>query len=101
MDEMDPVDEEDMLHDPKSHGHRKTRFPWRGIMNVLVLVSIILALLCLFVFYPVLTFYRNEARNARIDGNIRINATGQSPVLFQMPDLIDPTTPDFAKTRVG
>ncbi|KAG6838949.1 hypothetical protein C0991_007069, partial [Blastosporella zonata] len=61
----------------------KPQFPWRGIMNMLVLVLIILALLCLFVFYPVLTFHCNKARNARINGTIRINATGAlSPLLF-------------------
>ncbi|GLB40793.1 putative glycoside hydrolase family 16 protein [Lyophyllum shimeji] len=101
VDEMEPPDEEDFLHDPNVKGVRKTNFPWRGILNVAVLLGLILALLCLFVFYPVLTFYRNEARNQKIDGNIRINATGQAPVLFQMPDLIDPTTPGSAKTRTG
>ncbi|KAG6825851.1 hypothetical protein H0H92_002186 [Tricholoma furcatifolium] len=101
LDEMEPADEEDFLHDPAVHGHRKTRFPWRGVLNVAMLLGLIGALLCLFVFYPVLTFYRNEARNAKIDGNIRINATGQAPVLFQMPDLIDSATPDDAKTRTG
>ncbi|RDB14975.1 putative beta-glucan synthesis-associated protein C23H3.11c [Hypsizygus marmoreus] len=101
LDELDPVDEEDMLHDPAAKGRRPNQFPWRGIMNVTVLVSLILALLCLFVFYPVLTFYRNEAKNSRIDGNIRINSTGQAPVLFQMPDLIDTETPDSARSRTG
>ncbi|KAG5337576.1 hypothetical protein J132_01609 [Termitomyces sp. J132] len=100
-DEMEPADEEDLMHDPGAHGVRKSRFPWRGLLNVTVLVVLVLALLCLFVFYPVLTFYRNEARNSRIDGNIRINATGQAPVLFQMPDLIDIRTPDDAKQRTG
>ncbi|KAG6808804.1 hypothetical protein H0H87_012518, partial [Tephrocybe sp. NHM501043] len=38
MDEMEPLDEEDLLHDPESKGHRRTRFPWRGILNILVLV---------------------------------------------------------------
>ncbi|KAF5372313.1 hypothetical protein D9615_009226 [Tricholomella constricta] len=101
LDELEPPDEEDLLHDPAARGHRKTRFPWRGLLNVAVLLLLVLGLLCLFVFYPVLTFYRNEARNAKIDGNIRINATGQAPVLFQMPDLIDLDTPDSAKTRTG
>ncbi|KAG5652377.1 hypothetical protein H0H81_005207 [Sphagnurus paluster] len=101
MDEMATPDDEDFLHDPKTTGFRKSTFPWRGVMNVAVLIFLILALLCLFVFYPVLTFYRNEARNSRIDGNIRINATGQAPVLFQMPDLIDLATPDAARTRTG
>ncbi|KAG6907629.1 hypothetical protein DXG01_008165 [Tephrocybe rancida] len=101
MDELDPIDDEDLLHDPKSHGIRKTRFPWRGVLNVTVLMTLILALLCLFIFYPVLSFFRTEARNSRINGNIRINATGQAPQLFQMPELIDPATPQEALTRTG
>ncbi|KAG6855509.1 hypothetical protein H0H87_001844 [Tephrocybe sp. NHM501043] len=101
MDELDPLDEEDLMHDPTAKGYMKTSFSWRGALNVVVLVSLILGLLSLFFLYPVLTFFRNEARNARINGNIHINGTGQAPVLFQMPDLIDPTTPDEARTRVG
>ncbi|KAJ8496348.1 hypothetical protein ONZ45_g12486 [Pleurotus djamor] len=108
-DELEPPDEEDMLHDPNNKtwgtaGGRhpmKKSFPWRGLINVAVLILLILALLCLFIFYPVLDFFRNDARNTAIDGNIRINATGQAPVLFQMPELIDRDTPDSAKTRRG
>ncbi|KAJ8694351.1 hypothetical protein PTI98_009275 [Pleurotus ostreatus] len=110
-DELEPPDEEDMLHDPddkawiggggKRHPDLKRAFPWRGILNIAVLIILILALLCLFIFYPVLTFYQNSARNLKIDGNIRINAIGQAPVLFQMPDLIDKDTPDAAKSRTG
>ncbi len=66
----------------KRHPGLKRAFPWRGILNVAVLIILILALLCLFIFYPVLTFYQNSARNLKIDGNIRINATGQAPVLY-------------------
>lgn len=33
------------------------------------------ALLYLFIFYPVLTFYRDEKRNDAIQGNVRVNAT--------------------------
>ncbi|KAJ3552544.1 hypothetical protein NM688_g4097 [Phlebia brevispora] len=73
----------------------------RGFLNIGVLVILIAALLTLFVCYPVLTFYRNNARNLAIDGNIRVNATGQATELFQMPDLVDPDTPDSVKTRTG
>lgn len=103
-DEMEPPDAEDYLHDPKSKGGfkgDKGEFPWRGILNVAVLLLLVLGLLILFIFYPVLTFYRNAARNSAIDGNIRINATGQSPVLFQMPEIIDAETPASARTHIG
>ena len=120
LDEMGPPDAEDYLHDPKSKGGfkgDKGEFPWRGILNVAVLLLLVLGLLILFIFYPVLTFYRNAARNNAIDGNIRINATGasslssaafvaysfagQSPVLFQMPEIIDAETPASARTHTG
>ena len=95
-DENEPMDEEDLLHDPRAYAAYKAgglpkskggstippgkrhshSFPWRGIANVSVLVSLILGLLCLFIFYPVMTFYRDEARNNAIQGNVRVNATG-------------------------
>ncbi|CAA7270511.1 unnamed protein product [Cyclocybe aegerita] len=104
LDENEAPDDEDLLHDPNRKGGMrgdKGAFPWRGIMNVGVIIVLLLALLCLFIFYPVLSFYRDEAKNRAIDGNIRINATGQAPVLFQMPEVIDPETPPSAMTRTG
>lgn len=101
IDDKEPPDEEDLLHDPDGKGKANSTLAWRGFLNVGVLVVLIAGLLCLFIFYPVLTFIRNNARNLAIDGNIRINATGQAPVLFQMPELIDVATPDSAKTRTG
>ncbi|TDL14840.1 beta-glucan synthesis-associated [Rickenella mellea] len=92
------IDADDLLHqidDPHF------AWSWRGLANVGLIMLLIAALLCLFIFYPVLSFFRNNARNLAIDGNIRINATGQAPVLFQMPELIDPDTPASAKTRTG
>ena len=84
LDEMEPQDAEDYLHDPKSKGRfkgDKGEFLWRGILNVVVLRLLVLGLLILFIFYPVLTFYQNATRNNAIDGNIRINATGASSLL--------------------
>lgn len=77
VDEMGPIDDEDLLHDPQSDIRlSKKYFPWRGILNVIVLISLTLGLLSLFVFYPVFLFYRDEARHQRIEGNLRINGTG-------------------------
>ncbi|KAF8625530.1 hypothetical protein AX15_005334 [Amanita polypyramis BW_CC] len=103
LDQMDPPDDEDLLHDPRSVKFLKSTVfvPWRGFFNIGLLLLLVLGLLTLFVFYPVYSYYSNAARNAAITGNLRINATGQSPVLFQMPDLIDSATPVSAKTRVG
>jgi hypothetical protein len=117
-DDKEPPDAEDRLHDPDISDQKSTLLALRGLMNVGVLVLLITGLLCLFIFYPVLSFIRNNARNLAIDGNIRINGTGQAPVLwvtmvvlgnlishliysFQMPNLIDKDTPSSAKTRTG
>ena len=77
----EPLDEEDLLHDP-SNKEPNTGLAWRGFLNVGVLVLLTGGLLCLFVFYPVLSYFRDNARNLAIDGNIRINSTGQAPALY-------------------
>ncbi|KAF7977403.1 hypothetical protein HWV62_4035 [Athelia sp. TMB] len=100
IDDAGPPDEEDLLHDP-SRESKSSGLAWRGFLNVGVLILLIIGLMCLFLTYPVLTFVQNNARNLAIDGNIRINGTGQAPVLFQMPELIDKDTPDSAKSRTG
>ncbi|KAJ7087387.1 beta-glucan synthesis-associated [Mycena crocata] len=111
LDELDPPDEEDFLHDPTYNtkggyqGSRKFKhrnsFPWRGVANVGLLLMVILALLALFISYPVVSFFNNEPFNALVDGNIRVNSTGQAPVLPNTPALVDPDTPQDALTRKG
>ncbi|KAJ7437784.1 beta-glucan synthesis-associated [Mycena galericulata] len=111
LDELDPPDEEDFLHDPaykdKSgyQGARKFKhrssFPWRGVANVGVLLLMILALLALFISYPVITFFTTQPINNLIDGNIRVNSTGQVAVLPNTPSLVDLATPSDALTRKG
>lgn len=81
VDDKEPPDEEDIMHDPSDMSSEKSSLALRGFLNVGVLLLLILALIILFVFYPVLSYYRNYARNLAIDGNIRINGTGQAPVL--------------------
>lgn len=80
-------------------------FAWKGFVNVgVILIS---GLLSLFIFYPVLTLIRNNARNLAIDGNIqlvkRLYCMCPPPTIinhfiagltnassrFQMPELID------------
>ncbi|KAI0071689.1 beta-glucan synthesis-associated [Panus rudis PR-1116 ss-1] len=109
LDQKDEPDDDDILHRPDFGEDSRSLWSWRGFLNLGVLVLLIVALLTLFICYPVLYFVRNNARNLAIDGNIRINATGQAPVLstivtllsFQLPQMIDPDTPDAAKTRKG
>ena len=81
LDTKDDLDEDDFLRRPDFGDDKRTFWSWRGFLNVGVLVGLIAALLTLFICYPVLNFVRNNSRNLAIDGNIRINATGQAPVL--------------------
>lgn len=81
MDTKDEGDEEDTLHQDNGDDHTGLTCSMRGLLNLGVLVLVIGALLSLFVLYPVLNFFRTNHRNLAIDGNIRINATGQAPVL--------------------
>ena len=84
LDLSQPIDDEDRLHDPTIKDNfrgEKQSFSWRGLTNMTVLLVLISALLCLFIFYPVWTFVRDRARNLNIGQNININGTGQAPLL--------------------
>ena len=79
LDSSQPIDDEDRLHDPTFKDtlrEGKQSFPWRGLTNMGVLLVLLSALLCLFIFYPVWTFIRDRARNINIGENININGTG-------------------------
>ncbi|KAH8110124.1 beta-glucan synthesis-associated [Phellopilus nigrolimitatus] len=92
---LDADDELHRIDDPKFS------WSWRGIANFGLLFILIGALLSLFVMYPVLYALENNKKNLAIDDNIHINGTGQAPVLFQTPELIDAATPDSVKTHTG
>ncbi|KAJ6515518.1 beta-glucan synthesis-associated [Mycena sanguinolenta] len=111
-DELDGPDEEDWLHDPSVKGKdgyqvagRKFRhrgsFPWRGVANVGVLIIVTLALLALFISYPVVSAIRGSPADDLAESNILVNKTGQVADLPNIPALIDATTPSDAHTRTG
>jgi Beta-glucan synthesis-associated protein SKN1/KRE6/Sbg1 len=76
--------EDDYLHDPDEKSPRKSQLlpviSLRGVINVLALLALIFALLCLFVVYPVIRFYHDNSRNVLITFNTRVNRSGQVPV---------------------
>ena len=94
LDMKDEDGDEDFLH-PDRPERRIFFCSLRGLLNVGVLILLIGALLALFVCYPVLEFYRNNSRNLAIDGNIRINATGQAPVLCVLLSICSPLCNPF------
>jgi beta-glucanase (GH16 family) len=66
-----------------------------------MLIILVLALLALFISYPVITYFQDRPVSKLIDGNIRVNSTGQVAVLPNTPELVDPATPSDAHTRKG
>ncbi|TFY65614.1 hypothetical protein EVG20_g5481 [Dentipellis fragilis] len=102
-DDKEPIDDEDLLHEPDQVDKPGSFAPLRGILNIGVLVLLVVALLTLFIAYPVVDSIRH---NGHIffaeDGNTRVNQTDTPPPPnFLMPQLIDKDTPDSAKTRTG
>ncbi|KAH9919444.1 beta-glucan synthesis-associated [Epithele typhae] len=99
-----PDDDDDDLHKPEYGRGKRSYCSLRGILNVTVIIILILALLTLFICYPMLDFFQNEARNLAITANTAINGTGQSATdvpSFKIPKPIDDDTPEDAKSRTG
>ena len=64
IDDKGPPDEEDVLHDPEGKGMPNSALPWRGFLNAGVLLVLVTCLLCLFIFYPVITFIGDNASHS-------------------------------------
>ncbi|KAL0059726.1 hypothetical protein AAF712_013522 [Marasmius tenuissimus] len=113
--EYDPVtdsmmhEEDDVLHDPKStkEQFRKAAGPqsgglsWRGFKNMGMLVVLVAGMLGIFLVYPVVRHYQDEAFVKTVSENIHINGTGQLPDLALSRDLVDKDSPQNVRTRTG
>ena len=102
-------EDDDYLHEPDFKDKTEGGF-WsgRGWLNIGALVLLVVALLSLFICYPVVSYYQEHARNQRLmseNENIRVSKAhedlSQPPQTFNMPNLIDNDTPEDAKTRTG
>ncbi|SPO38112.1 related to KRE6 - glucan synthase subunit [Pseudozyma flocculosa] len=100
---VDPEDD-DWLHDPKAadRRHRCCGFAdTRGCINLLTLSLLAMGLLALFAGYPVISFLeRDVLSNKGGFGLGGTNASGQVPLLPINRDLVDPDTPQEARTRM-
>lgn len=73
----------------------------RGWANATVLVVLVGGLLTLFIAYPIIADKNATVLKAPGFNLGGINATGQVPDLTGFPSLVDPDTPDSAKTVTG
>ncbi|EED80246.1 predicted protein [Postia placenta Mad-698-R] len=102
-------EDDDYLYAPGyGDDHASYRVPsWRGLLNVTLLVSVITTLIALFICHPVVSFYRGDSYNRAINSNEAVNGTCQvksiakASTLFALRDVIDPDTPQDARTRTG
>ena len=101
-------EEDDYLHEPELKDKNEGVGFWssRGWLNIGALVLLVVALLSLFICYPVVSYYQDNARNQQlVTENTRISNAGENLAqpahTFPMPNMIDDDTPDGAKTRTG
>ncbi|KAF7369039.1 Beta-glucan synthesis-associated protein [Mycena venus] len=92
---------DDALHNPEMKGgkfvdHNAFSISARGIYNVGCLVVLCLAILALFIGYPVLTFVQRTFLTPGFS-RVNVNATGQVPAIGNF-GLIDLDTPSDAYT---
>ncbi|KAG8899650.1 hypothetical protein FRB99_006518 [Tulasnella sp. 403] len=94
-------EEDDALHDPNPRNKKDRIAPlnWRGVMNLLFVFIIIAALVALFAGYPIVSYFSTGAAWTGLA--IGVNATGQAAYIPNLPQVIDPQTPESAKTHTG
>ncbi|KAF9565655.1 glycoside hydrolase family 16 protein [Agrocybe pediades] len=99
---MPDLDFDDALHAPDPHGGSSfTLFSWRGWVNASAILLIMLALIVLFLGLPIIDHYSHPSRPFVGFNAGGINASGQIPILPNLPRMVDPETPQSAWTRVG
>jgi len=98
---LDEPEEDDPLHDPNDDSAlNSSGFPLRGLINVGVLLILILALLSLFITYPVISYFQDyNSQKDAITGNVIVNGTGQVQYLCVTPLLFQAYSIYFSCTR--
>lgn len=107
---MDEDDLDDQLHtfsaaDRKDLSSPFTFNSWRGWANGITLFILMAGFVVLFAGYPIIDWYYGDenASGGNTSGfNLGgVNASGQYPDIPGFPSLIDPETPQTARSRVG
>lgn len=102
----DTKDLDDTLHniDPVRDAQLDRRlsiFSARGWLNIGTIIIVIVALVTLFAAYPIINFYLQHKPPFGGFNLGGINSSGQVPDLPGIRGLIDPDTPNDAKSKVG
>ncbi|KAL5530448.1 hypothetical protein ACEPAF_6706 [Sanghuangporus sanghuang] len=103
-------EEDDALHAPEPYGRKGGRgsnkwspfavFSLRGWVNIGTLAILTLAILALFIGYPIFDHFHDKKPKVPGFNLGGINATGQIPSL-NFKTLVDPLTPQDALSRTG
>ncbi|KAF8339600.1 beta-glucan synthesis-associated protein-domain-containing protein [Cantharellus anzutake] len=100
-DEIDPLHDPDPIRDEQLD-QECDPFSFRGWANMTTIVILCLGLIILFAGYPVITWLMRYNNRIILGYNMGgINGSGQVPSLPNLPGLIDPETPQSARTRTG
>ncbi|KAG8915297.1 hypothetical protein FRC01_003716 [Tulasnella sp. 417] len=96
-------DDDDALHDPDPRKMNEGMGPmnWRGLLNISFVFLIVAALIALFAGYPIISYLEHDEIYYAGANVVGVNETGQAAVIPNLPQLIDPETPEEAKTRTG
>lgn len=90
---------DDYLHDPRNADSHSHAVSMRGCLNILTLITLVLGLLTLFAGYPIIYHFVTEQEgNKGAYGLGGTNGTGQVASLTAVRPMVDPDTPDSAKT---
>lgn len=99
-DDEDDADENDSLHAIESVDKPISFLNPRSISNLGVLILLIGCLLALFIALPVVTYVHNATHSIFAD-ETSVNTINDPEGALHVTPLVDPDTPQSAKTRVG
>lgn len=91
------ADDDDFIHEPGQRNLKVQGSSWRGFFNVAVLILLLAAIVTLFAGYPLISW---ASRGAPWSPD-HVNATGQVPLLINLPSMVDPDTDSQYHSRVG
>jgi len=79
---------------------------FRGFCNVCVMTSLLTGLICIFILYPVVSYYAPGARTDFFSGQTTSGpasggSTNSTSTTRTSSVLIDPDTPDSVKSKTG